>query len=52
MTVGVWLPLSPVAGVLGMQALPMSYFPWLIGTLAAYCPLTQGVKSWVHPAVR
>ncbi|QHC24792.1 magnesium-translocating P-type ATPase [Streptomyces sp. GS7] len=46
MAVGLWLPFSPLAGVLGMQALPMSYFPWLAGTLAAYCLLTQGVKSW------
>ncbi len=24
----------------------MSYFPWLIGTLLAYCTLTQLVKTW------
>ncbi|MFE1775074.1 magnesium-translocating P-type ATPase [Streptomyces sp. NPDC059008] len=46
MSVGLYLPFSPLAGALGMQALPMSYFPWLIATLAAYCLLTQGVKSW------
>ncbi|MFF2925664.1 magnesium-translocating P-type ATPase [Streptomyces celluloflavus] len=46
MAVGVYLPFSPLAGVLGMQALPMSYFPWLVGTLVAYCLLTQGVKTW------
>ncbi|MFC5719141.1 magnesium-translocating P-type ATPase [Streptomyces gamaensis] len=46
MAVGIVLPFSPLAGVLGMQALPMSYFPWLVGTLLAYCLLTQGVKTW------
>lgn len=24
----------------------MSYFPWLIGVLLAYCALTQLVKTW------
>ncbi|MFK0293869.1 magnesium-translocating P-type ATPase [Streptomyces sp. NPDC090442] len=46
MAVGVWLPFSPLAGALGMQALPLAYFPWLVATLAAYCLLTQGVKRW------
>ncbi|MFJ2736956.1 MULTISPECIES: HAD-IC family P-type ATPase [unclassified Streptomyces] len=31
---------------IGLQPLPMSYFPWLIGTLLAYCVLTQLVKTW------
>jgi len=44
--IGLYLPFSPLAGVLGMQALPMSYFPWLVATLASYCLLTQGVKTW------
>ncbi|WP_240667520.1 magnesium-translocating P-type ATPase [Streptomyces luteoverticillatus] len=46
MAFGMWVPFSPLAGVLGMQALPLTYFPWLAGTLLAYCLLTQGVKSW------
>ncbi|MFF4158903.1 magnesium-translocating P-type ATPase [Streptomyces sp. NPDC001678] len=46
MAFGVWVPFSPLAGVLGMQALPLTYFPWLAGTLLAYCLLTQGVKTW------
>ncbi|MGW9080433.1 magnesium-translocating P-type ATPase [Streptomyces kronopolitis] len=44
--IGLYLPFSPLAGVLGMQALPMAYFPWLVATLGAYCLLTQGVKTW------
>ncbi|MFB7631394.1 magnesium-translocating P-type ATPase [Streptomyces sp. NPDC056149] len=46
MAVGIMLPFSPLAATLGMQALPMSYFPWLVGTLLAYCLLTHGVKTW------
>lgn len=46
MVFGLWLPFSPLASALSMEPLPMSYFPWLIGTLLAYCTLTQVVKSW------
>lgn len=45
MAFGLWLPFSPLASALSMQPLPMSYFPWLIGTLLAYCTLTQVVKG-------
>ncbi|MFE9254304.1 magnesium-translocating P-type ATPase [Streptomyces sp. NPDC006879] len=44
--VGLVLPFSPLAEGLGMTALPLGYFPWLFGTLLAYCALTQGVKTW------
>lgn len=46
MAVGIALPFSPLATALGMQALPLGYFPWLAGTLLAYCLLTQVVKTW------
>ncbi|WP_031189292.1 MULTISPECIES: magnesium-translocating P-type ATPase [Streptomyces] len=46
MAFGIALPFSPLATALGMQALPLGYFPWLAGTLLAYCLLTQGVKTW------
>ncbi|KAA6213214.1 magnesium-translocating P-type ATPase [Streptomyces albofaciens JCM 4342] len=46
MAFGIALPFSPLAPALGMQALPLGYFPWLAGTLLAYCLLTQGVKTW------
>ncbi|MFE0170854.1 magnesium-translocating P-type ATPase [Streptomyces sp. NPDC059002] len=46
MALGLWLPFSPLASALSLEPLPMSYFPWLIGTLLAYCVLTQGVKTW------
>ena len=43
--IGVLLPLSPLAGAFGLQALPLSYFPWLIAILLGYCLLSQGVKT-------
>lgn len=45
MFIGVLLPFSPLAGDLGMQPLPITYFPWLIAILIAYCCLTQWVKT-------
>lgn len=45
MVFGLWLPFSPLASALSMEPLPMSCFPWLIGTLLAYCTLTQVVKG-------
>ncbi|MGV8924191.1 MAG: magnesium-translocating P-type ATPase [Ewingella sp.] len=44
--VGIGLIYSPVAGFLQLQALPLSYFPWLIAILAGYMVLTQCVKGW------
>jgi P-type Mg2+ transporter len=46
MAVGVFLPFSPLASALKMEALPLAYFPWLIGILVTYCFLTQIVKDW------
>lgn len=44
--VGVSLPFSPLASYLQLQALPLSYFPWLIAILAGYMTLTQLVKGF------
>ena len=44
MAVGVWLPFSPLASVLGFTPLPQLYWPFLIATLACYVILTQLVK--------
>jgi Mg2+-importing ATPase len=46
MIIGVVLPFTPFAAVLKMEALPLTYFPWLIGILVCYCLLTQWVKNW------
>ena len=44
--VGAWLPISPLAGLLGFVALPALYWPLLAGMLIAYVVLTQIVKVW------
>ncbi len=46
MMLGVFIPFSPFAAALKMQALPLSYFPWLFGILICYCFLTQFIKTW------
>lgn len=46
MVIGLIIPFSPVADAIGMQPLPLAYFPWLIGILLAYALLTQMVKTW------
>jgi Mg2+-importing ATPase len=46
MLIGIALPFSPLAPALKLEPLPLSYFPWLIGILAAYCVLTQLIKNW------
>ncbi len=45
MTMGIALPFSPLASYLQLQALPLSYFPWLIAILVGYMALTQLVKG-------
>lgn len=44
--VGVLLPVSPLAGVLGLVRLPGLYWPLLAAMLVSYVGLTQVVKSW------
>jgi Mg2+-importing ATPase len=46
MVVGISLPFSPLASYLQLQALPLSYFPWLVAILAGYMTLTQAVKGF------
>jgi len=46
MMIGIAIPFSPLAHILNMQALPLSYFPWLFGILISYCLLTQFIKNW------
>jgi P-type Mg2+ transporter len=46
MIIGVVLPFTPFAAALKMEALPLTYFPWLIGILICYCLMTQWVKNW------
>ena len=46
MVLGIALPFSGLASYLQLQALPLSYFPWLVAILAGYMTLTQLVKGF------
>lgn len=46
MVVGIILPMSPLASYFKLQALPLSYFPWLLVILIAYGGLIQIMKGW------
>lgn len=46
MAVGIVIPFTSLGRSIGMEPLPVSYFPWLIGILLSYCILTQIVKNW------
>ena len=46
MAIGAYLPYSPVAGALGLVALPAIYWAWIFGFLVLYCTLTHFVKTW------
>jgi Mg2+-importing ATPase len=46
MLIGIALPFSPIASAFKLVALPLSFFPWLIGVLFCYCLLTQVIKNW------
>ena len=45
--IGMWLPYSPLAAVLGFTHLPPLYWPILFVTLLCYVILTQIVKMWL-----
>ena len=45
-TVGILIPFTPLGGAIGLEPLPLAYFPWLLGILLSYCVLTQIVKNW------
>ncbi|MFT4301744.1 MAG: magnesium-translocating P-type ATPase [Desulfovibrio sp.] len=44
MALGIYLPFSGLGEMVGLQPLPWSYFPWLVGTLLCYCFVAQGMK--------
>lgn len=46
MAVGILIPFTPFGASIGLQPLPWTYFPWLVGILLSYCVLTQLVKNW------
>ncbi|MGC6371966.1 magnesium-translocating P-type ATPase [Pseudomonas sp. S2.OTC.A_B10] len=42
---GIYVPFSPLGAMVGLEPLPLAYFPWLVGTLAAYCCVAQLMKT-------
>ena len=44
--IGLFIPFSSFGSAIGLQPLPLSYFPWLFGILLSYCVLTQLIKNW------
>ncbi len=45
MAIGIYIPFSPLGTAVGLQALPLNYFPWLVGILLGYAFLTQFLKK-------
>ncbi|MGG4492787.1 magnesium-translocating P-type ATPase [Brevibacillus reuszeri] len=46
MLVGIYIPFSAFGSSIGLQPLPLEYFPWLVAILLAYALLTHLVKKW------
>ncbi|OCG21886.1 magnesium-translocating P-type ATPase [Gilliamella sp. wkB108] len=44
MAIGIYIPFSPLGSLIGLEALPWTYFPWLVGTLFCYCCVAQLMK--------
>ncbi|MGN6502809.1 MAG: magnesium-translocating P-type ATPase, partial [Pseudolysinimonas sp.] len=44
--VGVWLPYSPLSGVLGFTALPVPFFLALVAMIVTYLLLVEVAKRW------
>ena len=44
--IGVWLPFSPLSGVLGFQPLPVPFFLALVGMVVTYLVLVEIAKKW------
>ncbi|MBK1712659.1 magnesium-translocating P-type ATPase [Rubrivivax gelatinosus] len=42
--VGLWLPNGPLAAYFSLQALPPSYYGWLLAIVLGYCTLTTWMK--------
>lgn len=51
MVIGIIIPFSPFGTSIGLEPLPLSYFPWLVGILLSYCVLTQMIKKLVYQAI-
>ena len=47
-TIGVLLPFSPLADVLGFTALPAGFFGFLIGAILVYLTIVELGKRWFY----
>ncbi|WP_248767342.1 magnesium-translocating P-type ATPase [Pseudomonas sp. MWU12-2345] len=45
-SIGIYLPFSQLGTLVGLVPLPTAYFPWLVGTLLAYCVVAQSMKMF------
>lgn len=43
---GIYIPFSAFGASVGLQPLPLEYFPWLAGILLSYALLTHFIKKW------
>lgn len=43
--IAIFLPMGPLAAHFKLQALPLTYFPWMIAIIATYAMLTIGMKQ-------
>lgn len=46
MALGLYIPFSPFGEWIGLQPLPIEYFPWLVLTLVSYCVVAQLMKQF------
>lgn len=46
MVIGIFLPMGPLASYFKMQALPGTFFIWLVGILISYAVLTSLMKRY------
>ena len=46
MAIGLWLPMSQLAGYFRLQALPPAYYAWLVAILLGYCTLITVMKRF------
>ncbi|MGS9121552.1 hypothetical protein ACQWFX_27150, partial [Salmonella enterica subsp. enterica serovar Infantis] len=46
MAIGIDIPFSPLGAMVGLEPLPLSYFPGLVATLLSYCLVAQGMKRF------
>ncbi len=45
MLFGLYIPFSFLGHIVGLEPLPLTYFPWLVGILLCYCLVTQFAKQ-------